>query len=246
MKKILVIGATSAIAEHCCRVWATRNDSLFLAARNAEKLETVAADLRIRGANRVAVAHFDALDIDDNGLRIIGAAKTALDGLDIVLIAHGTLSDEEACRTNTPLAMRELQINALSVLSILMTLANHFEAQGSGTIAVISSVAGDRGRASNYLYGSAKALVTTFASGLRQRLSGRGVHVLTIKPGFVDTPMTAQFPKGFLWTLPARVANSIVHAIDGKQDVLYVPWFWRYIMFVVRAIPERLFKKLGL
>jgi decaprenylphospho-beta-D-erythro-pentofuranosid-2-ulose 2-reductase len=246
VKKILVIGATSAIAEQCCRVWAARHDALFLAARNTDKLETMATDLRVRGADRVAVRRFDATDTDDQYLQIINAAEVELGGLDIVLIAHGTLANEQDCRTDTLMAMQEIQINALSVLSILVPLANHFEGKGSGTIAVISSVAGDRGRASNYLYGSAKALVTTFTAGLRQRLANRGVHVLTIKPGFVDTPMTASFPKGFLWVSPSSVARSILHAIDVKQDILYVPWFWRYIMFVIRSIPEWLFKKLRL
>jgi short-subunit dehydrogenase len=131
-------------------------------------------------------------------------------------------------------------------MTLSTVLAEYFAAQRRGVIAVISSVAGDRGRQSNYVYGAAKAAVTAFASGLRQKLFPRGVRVLTIKPGFVDTPMTAAFPKGILWASPQRVARDIVRAMDGGRAVLYTPWFWRPIMAVINSIPEAIFCRLRL
>jgi decaprenylphospho-beta-D-erythro-pentofuranosid-2-ulose 2-reductase len=155
------------------------------------------------------------------------------------LIAHGTLPDQGACQASFDTARREFEVNALSVLSLLTLAANRFEQQRSGTIAVISSVAGERGRQSNYLYGAAKGAVSLFLQGLRNRLSKSGVQVVTILPGFVDTPMTADFPKGPLWAQPDAVARDIVRAIEGGRDVLYTPWFWRWIMLIIRTIPER-------
>ena len=144
------------------------------------------------------------------------------------------------------MTLQEINTNALSVVALLTRVANHLAQQRSGTIAVISSVAGDRGRGSNYVYGSAKALVTAFLSGLRQRLGKVGVGVVTIKPGFVDTPMTAAFPKGPLWARPESVAQGIVKAIDRRSGTVYLPGFWWPIMFVIRAIPERVFLRLSL
>ncbi len=165
---------------------------------------------------------------------------------DTVLIAHGTLSDQKACEASVELTLREIDTNALSVVALLTRIANRLEQRRAGTIAVISSVAGDRGRGSNYVYGSAKALVTAFLSGLRQRLGKSGVGVVTIKPGFVDTPMTAAFAKGPLWASPEKVAKGIVRALDRRSDTVYLPGFWWTIMFIIRAIPERLFWRLSL
>jgi short-subunit dehydrogenase len=142
--------------------------------------------------------------------------------------------------------VHELTTNAVSVAAILTRVANRFEQRRAGTIVVISSVAGDRGRQSNYVYGSAKAMVTAFTSGLRQRLYGSGVAVVTIKPGFVDTPMTAAFPKGPLWAKPHKIAAGIVRAVDRSATVLYLPAFWRLIMLIIRLIPESIFRRLKL
>jgi len=233
------------MAEHCARLWAARGESLCLAARDPQRLETIRADLRVRGASAVHKLDFDAATMKD-GTALIEAAVRAMGGIDVALIAHGTLPDQAICEQDAAVALEHLQINALSVVELMRALADTFETQKSGTLAVISSVAGDRGRASNTLYGSAKAMVTAFASGLRQRLSKAGVVVLTIKPGFVDTPMTATFRKGLLWAQPATAAARIVLAIDRKFDVVYVPSFWWLIMNVIRHIPEPLFKKLPL
>jgi decaprenylphospho-beta-D-erythro-pentofuranosid-2-ulose 2-reductase len=245
MRKILIVGATSAIAQAAARIWAARGDALFLVARDLTRLESIAADLAVRGASRVDYAVTDATELGAHAA-VIERAADSLGGLDTALIAHGTLSDQAACQDSVPQMLAEINVNALSVASLLTLLANRFERQCGGTIAVISSVAGDRGRGSNYVYGSAKALVSAFASGLRQRLHRAGVAVVTLKPGFVDTPMTAAFPKGALWAQPARVAAGLVRAVDRRTPVAYLPGFWRPIMFLVRGIPERWFRGLRL
>jgi short-subunit dehydrogenase len=245
MRRILIFGATSALAEATARLFATGDNSFFLVARDAAKLEAVADDLRVRGAAQVAAAVADALEFDRHQT-VVKEACEALGGLDTVLIAHGTLPDQKSCEQSFETARREFEINALAVMSLLTHVANRFEGQGFGTIAVISSVAGDRGRRSNYVYGAAKGAVSIFMQGLRNRLHRRGVHVLTIKPGFVDTPLTAAFPKGFLWARPQQVARGIHEAIEKKKDVVYLPWFWSPIMVVIRGLPEVIFKRLRL
>ncbi|HEX5802659.1 MAG TPA: SDR family oxidoreductase [Azospira sp.] len=244
-QRILIVGAASAIAEAAARQWAGRGAALFLVARNATKLETIAADLRVRGASSVAVHVLDATDLAAHAA-MFDAALATLGGIDVALIAHGTLPDQKACEASVELTLKEIENNGLSVIALATRLANLLEAQGSGCIAVISSVAGDRGRQSNYVYGAAKGMVTRFLQGLRNRLAKRGVHVLTIKPGFVDTPMTAAFKKGALWAQPADVAHGIITAIDKGRDHVYLPGFWRLIMLVISHIPERIFKKLAL
>ncbi|MEO8672510.1 MAG: SDR family oxidoreductase [Tahibacter sp.] len=245
MRRILIIGATSAIAEATARLFAARGDALCLVARDSTRLKAIADDLGVRGAVRTATTTLDVTDFAAH-VAAIDLAERELGGLDTVLIAHGTLSDQAQCEQSVDRTRLEFDINALSVISLLTLLANRFEAQGHGTLAVISSVAGDRGRMSNYVYGAAKAAVSTFLSGLRQRLQKSGVNVLTIKPGFVDTPMTAQFPKGALWAKPEDVAKGIVRAIDRGRSEVYLPWFWRQIMFVIRHVPEFIFKRVSL
>jgi hypothetical protein len=246
MKKILVMGAGSAIAEATARVFAQRGDALFLVGRKADVLESMCADLRVRGAKAVGMHVMDANDFDGHEA-MLNAAESAWGGLDVVLIAHGTLGDQKACEASVAATLRELNTNGVSVVALLTRIASRFEQRRTGTIVVISSVAGDRGRQSNYVYGSAKALVTAFASGLRQRLYPLGVSVITIKPGFVDTPMTAAFPKGALWAKPQQIAAGIVNAVDrGSGTVLYLPWFWRTIMLIIRTIPETIFRRLKL
>jgi short-subunit dehydrogenase len=245
MRRILIFGATSAQAEATARLFAKDGSRFFLVARDPGKLAVVADDLRLRGAVKVAVAAADALDFERHPALVDEAFK-ALSGLDVVLIAHGTLPDQKSCEQSFAATRREFDINALGVMSLLIHVANRFERQGSGTIAVIGSVAGDRGRQSNYVYGAAKGAVSIFMQGLRNRLHSRRVHVLTVKPGFVDTPMTAAFPKGTLWARPQQVARGIYGAIEKKKDVVYLPWFWSPIMRVIRGLPEAVFKRLRL
>jgi decaprenylphospho-beta-D-erythro-pentofuranosid-2-ulose 2-reductase len=245
MQRVLIVGATSAIAEATARLFAQRGDTLFLAARNLQRMLATAEDLRLRGAAAVHTHVFDAQDLAACE-PLIEAAEAQMGTIDVSLIAHGTLSVQSACQTSTQLLQQEFVVNALSFMALATLLANKMEARGSGVIALISSVAGDRGRQSNYAYGSAKAAVSAFASGMRQRLFAKGVRVVTIKPGFVDTPMTAAFKKGALWASPATVAAAIVRAIDQGTPVLYVPWFWRPIMLIIRLVPEFVFRRLRL
>jgi decaprenylphospho-beta-D-erythro-pentofuranosid-2-ulose 2-reductase len=245
MRKVLIVGATSAIAEAVARIFAERGDALFLVGRNAAALADIAADLRVRGAKEVGSETLDANDLDAHE-PMLDRAEQHLGGMDTVLIAYGTLSDQKACELSAALTVQEIGNNAVSVAALLTHIAARFEQRRAGSIAVISSVAGDRGRQSNYVYGSAKALVTAFLSGLRQRLYKSGVAVITIEPGFVDTPMTAAFRKGLLWAKPQQVAAGIVRAIERSSTVVYLPAFWRPIMFMIRAVPESLFQRLKL
>ncbi|MEM1210270.1 MAG: SDR family oxidoreductase [Planctomycetota bacterium] len=245
MSKALIIGAHSAIATAVARRLAARGDTLYLVARDADRLADLAADLTTRGAAEVGFAELDVLDTDRHATAIAGAAE-ALGTIDLALIAHGTLPDQSACEADAELARRAFDVNAASVISLLTPLAERMAAQGGGTIAVISSVAGDRGRASNYVYGSAKAAVTAFTQGLRQRLTKAGVHVVTVKPGFVDTPMTADFSKGPLWASPETIARGVLRAVDRRQNTVYLPWFWRWIMTIICLVPEPIFKRLRL
>lgn len=245
MKKILIIGATSAIAEETARIWAQRGEKLFLVARSQQRLETISNDLCLRGSPQVK---YFCMDVNNFELHppMLEEAKKFLENIDIVLIAHGTLSKQKSCEQSVELTMQELKTNALSVIALLTLLANIFELQKKGTIAVISSVAGDRGRQSNYVYGSAKAMVTAYLSGLRQRLFKSGVAVVNIKPGFVDTPMTAEFKKGLLWSRPSVVAETIVKVCDKENNNVYVPKFWFFIMLIIKLIPVAIYNKIKL
>ncbi len=242
MKKVLIIGATSAIAEATARLFAKRGDKLFLLARNTEKLTVIARDLKVRGAKEVFTGSFDALDMEAHA-GLLDSAIAQMEGIDTVLIAHGTLPDQKNCEASAAETLSAMNINALSVISLLTHLGNVFEKQGAGSIAVISSVAGDRGRQSNYVYGAAKGTVSIFLQGLRHRLCKAGVHVLTVKPGFVDTPMTAEFPKGPLWAQPDQIASAIFKALEKKKSVIYTPGFWALIMLIVRLVPNWIFHK---
>jgi short-subunit dehydrogenase len=242
---MIIFGATSAIAEATAREFARRGDAFFLVARSQERLQALAADLTLRGASNVAVRSQDLRDAAAYE-EMIEQATTMLGGLDAALLAHGTLSDQKECENSTDRLLDELQTNAISVMMLCTHLANRFEAQKRGVIAVISSVAGDRGRRSNYAYGSAKAAVTAFTGGMRQRLSRSGVYVVTVKPGFVDTPMTAAFKKGILWASAESVAKDISRAMIKGTPVIYTPWFWRPIMWIIRSIPEFVFRRLSL
>ena len=217
--RVLILGASSAIAQAAARIWAARGAELVLVARNADKLAAVAADLQTRGGKTETIVH------DLNEARAFQPA-------DVVLLAHGVLTGPDT-----------LQTNLLGPVRILEQLAEQLEP--GACVAAISSVAGDRGRAKNGIYGASKAGLDAYLSALRQQLFRRGVRVLTIKPGFVDTPMTAGMPKSPLFASAASVGRGIVKAIDGRADVVYLPWYWRFIMLVVRMLPEALFKRMS-
>jgi short-subunit dehydrogenase len=244
-RTILVIGATSAIAHACSRQWAAPGTRFLLAGRNHARLAACAADLVARGAQ----ADTHVVDVADLAAHaaLWQRCEASFGAPDIALLAHGTLPDQSACELNPALAAREVSLNATSTIALLTALAPAMRARGAGRIAVITSVAGDRGRASNYVYGSAKAAVTTFCEGLRAALARYGVTVTDIRPGFVDTPMTAHLalPAALLRT-PEQIAPAIVAAIERGRAVAYAPWFWRWIMLAIRMLPRPLFHRLGL
>ena len=238
---VLIIGATSAIAEACARLWAP-GCRMHLVARNREKLETVATDLQSRGAT-VTLGLGDLRDLSQHAA-LIESAFATLGTVNRVLVAYGTLPDQPACEASVEATLDALLVNGTSVISLVTLVAQRLSAQGQGQLAVIGSVAGDRGRQSNYVYGAAKAAVATFLEGLTGRLRRQGVQVLTIKPGFVDTPMTAHFRKGILWAQPATVAQGIDRALRRGGTTVYVPGFWRWIMLVVVCIPQGIFVRM--
>jgi short-subunit dehydrogenase len=174
------------------------------------------------------------------------AADQALGGIDMALIAHGVLGDQDNAQADFTVAAAILHTNFLSAVSLITWLANYFEVRKRGTLAVISSVAGDRGRKSNYVYGASKGALNIFLDGVRNRIDRSGVHVLTIRPGFVATPMTAHLPKGPLFASPTKIAQGIIKAVKGRKDVVYVPAFWAPIMLIIRSIPQSIFKKMNL
>jgi len=244
-KRILVLGATSGIAEACIRLWAGQGDHLFLVARNAGRLAAVAADARTRGAGYVGTAVAD-LDRTEHHADLLAHAVNSLGGLDVAYLALGVLGDQSRAERNFAEAAQIAHTNYIAPVSILTWLANYCAQRRSGTIAVLSSVAGDRGRKSNYVYGSSKAALTAFVDGLRNRIDREGVRVMTIKPGPVKTSMTERMEKYKTFADVDKVAATIVKAIDRGQDIVYVPGDWRLKMAIVRAIPEVLFKKLNL
>lgn len=246
MKNILVVGATSAIAEAVARLYAAKHARFLLVGRDEERLAMIALDLGVRGAEQTHTRAWSAHDSDGIDA-LVSDAVEKLGRIDLVLIAYGSLPDQELCQQSRAASREAIETNLTSVVELLTPLANLMESQGSGTLAVLSSVAGNRGRQSNYVYGAAKAGVTVFLDGLRNRLFRSGVSAVTIKLGFVDTPMTAHIEtKGALWVAPKRAAKGIRHAIERRKHVAYVPWFWRPIMACIRLVPEFVFKRMRL
>lgn len=241
-KRVVALGATSAIAEATLRLLAEQGASFFLVARNGQKLAAVRDDLVTRGA---AAATAVVADLDDTAAHpaLLEQAAGALGGIDMALLAHGVLGDQAAGERSYAAAEAVLRTNFLSAVSLAGWLANYFEAENRGVLAVISSVAGDRGRKSNYIYGASKGGLNIVLDGLRHRLHGKGVQVLTIKPGFVATPMTAHLPPGPLFAQPAQVAKDIVKAVERGKSVVYTPPFWALIMLAVRNTPAFIFHK---
>jgi len=243
--RVLIVGATSAIAGETAKAYASDGGRLFLTGRNAPRLASVRDDLLVRGAAQVETAELDVARIPSHR-QVIDSAIAALGGLDVALIAHGTLPDQALCQQNVSETLDAIQVNFTGTVALLTLLANYFEVQRSGCIAVITSVAGDRGRQSNYVYGAAKGGVDRFLQGLRNRLFRSGVAVVTIKPGFVDTPMTVGMKKSLLFASARRVGLGIHRAIGRRRSVVYIPWFWRPIMAVIKCLPEDIFKRLQL
>jgi len=245
MPNILLVGATSAIAQALAHEFAARGATLVLWGRSPERLQTLGADLRIRWGGRVETETVDVNACEFHSAEF-NRAVMAVDGLDAAVICHGSLSNQEECERDFSKTEEQLRTNCLSVISLLTLSANYFQKRRKGTIVAISSVAGDRGRQSNYVYGTAKAALNVFLQGMRNRLYLSGVKVITVKPGFVATPMTGHLKKGVLFASPRRVGQDILRAIERGRPVVYTPWFWRYIMLIIKLIPETFFQRLKL
>ncbi|MBI1313983.1 SDR family oxidoreductase [bacterium] len=247
-ENVVILGAGSGIARAVAQRLAARGCRLLLCGRDADELERNAADLRVRHNASATAVPFDALDFDSHAPFWENCLQQCDGRINGVLLCFGTLPDQQQCQRETASLRHAFDVNLTAAASVLHPIAAHMESQKSGWLAVITSVAGDRGRQSNYVYGAAKAGLSTFLQGLRNRLQPSGVHVLTIKPGFVATSMTEGLldPKSPLVASPDAVARDIDRAIRKRRNVLYTPWFWRGILLVIRSIPESIFKRLKL
>lgn len=245
-KRALVLGAKSAIAQAIVWQLADEGYDFALAARDINQLDPFVADLKLQRECAVELIEFDALDW--KSLEQLPQRVEQHGGpFDLAVLVFGYLGDQQKTQQSTEEMLKVLNSNFTAAAVTLGHLANYLEQQDSGGGLIgISSVAGDRGRQSNFFYGAAKGGLTLFLQGLRNRLAPRGIHVLTVKPGFVDTPMTEGLEGLFLVAKPEKVASDIVRAYKKKKDVLYTPFFWRWIMLIIRSIPERVFKKLQL
>ncbi|WP_028101438.1 SDR family NAD(P)-dependent oxidoreductase [Pseudoduganella violaceinigra] len=244
-KSIVIVGATSAMAEHCARLWAASQPAaLTLLGRNLEKTEAVAADLRVRSPGSQVKA-LQANFSDPQQIRASVDAIAAAGVPDIVLIAHGSLPDQAACQDDLALAADALQVNGISPALFAEAFAGHMQRAGRGTLTILGSVAGERGRKSNYVYGAAKGLLTRYAEGLQHRLAGSGVNVVLVKPGPTATPMTAHLPQRGMASVES-VAAQIVAATAKGQPVLYTPGKWALIMLVIANLPRAIFNRMDI
>ena len=245
-KRIVIIGATSSIAEHCARIWAQQNSvELILVGRDQKKLEVVGADLLVRSP-KIKVETLVTDFIDPTAISKTVDSLFEAGPINIVLIAHGTLPSQEDCQNNLVINYSTLEINGISPALYAEAFAKHMAKLNQGSIAIIGSVAGDRGRKSNYVYGAAKGLVTRYAQGLQHRFAGTNVHVSLIKPGPTNTPMTASMKNSEKFASPEEVAKIITDGIDAKKTVIYAPAKWMLIMMIVRHLPGFLFNKLNI
>ncbi|MGO4706899.1 SDR family NAD(P)-dependent oxidoreductase [Microvirga sp. 2MCAF38] len=242
MQRIAIFGATSGIAAATARLWAERGERLVLVARDAEALASLAVEFSALGGD-VETIQADFADLSALGT-VADKAWNAFGGLDVAFIAYGFLPRQDLTETDPTALQESILLNFTSPAVLTNSLAPLFEAQKAGLIAVITSVAGDRGRRSNYAYGAAKGGLQRFLEGVRHRLHRSKVRVLDIRPGFVATKMTAHLPQGgALWVTAEKIAPSIVSAIDGKREVLYVPGFWRLILLLARVLPNVIFHR---
>jgi len=246
-KRIVIIGATSAIAEHCARLWVKEEAiDLTLVGRNAGKLERVAADLRVRSPQSVVQIR-EADFVDPRAIHEIVDGIIANGAVNTVLIAHGSLPDQDVCQKDLAANYEALLINGTSPALFAEAFAGHMQRENRGNLAIIGSVAGDRGRKSNYVYGAAKGMLTRYAQGLQHRLANTGVKVILIKPGPTDTPMTAHLKQqGGKLANVADVARVIVKAIGQGKATVYAPSKWALVMMIIRHLPNFIFNKLDI
>ena len=242
MSSLVVFGATSAIAQAYLNRVSKRYDSITVVARNEKHLAQVVAHLQVISRATVSSLLWDLAD-EKSHSELLQKIDSKME---TVLICYGELGNQEKCIQDTEYARQQFRLNGTSVISLSAQVAKVLIRQQSGVLAVVGSVAGDRGRSSNYYYGAAKAAVDAFLSGLRADVLRAGVRVVTVKPGFVDTPMTRDFKKGLLWAKPEKVAIDMDRAISGHAEILYTPWFWRYVMLIIKCLPEKVFKRLSI
>ena len=240
---VLILGATSRIAQRIARDYAHAGEPVFVAARDGDEASRIAADLRVRHGVEVGAAAFDARDFDSHPALVARAAEL-LGGIDIAIVAFGDMGEQSASEADFARALSVIEVNYTGAVSVCEAVAKHMSERGRGSIVGITSVAGERGRASNYFYSSAKGGFALYLQGLRSRLHRRGVHVLTVKLGFIDTPMTYGLKTRIPIASPESASKAIVKAVRRRRDTIYYPGFWRFVMFAVRLIPERLFKRL--
>lgn len=244
-KRIVIIGATSAIAEHCARIWLEKQPAdLILVGRDAQRIERVATDLKVRSPEseiQIVKAEF----LKPEAINATVETIVQPDNVDVVLIAHGSLPDQTDCQDDLKACREALDVNGISPVLYAEAFAKAMEKANHGTIALIGSVAGDRGRKSNYVYGAAKGLVTRYAQGLQHRFAGSRVKVVLIKPGPTDTPMIAHLKgKGAKLALVEDVAKQIVEGVELGKPVIYAPGKWWLIMMIIRHLPSFVFNKL--
>jgi len=245
MKRVIILGATSGIALEVQRQLAARACELLVVARSPERLAELRADLLVRGAPRVLTYPADLASISQHQ-EVFAYAASAFPDFDTVFLAYGSMHDQKIAATSVAVLSEELQVNFVSAAAVLTLFAADLNGRRTGCLAAISSVAGDRGRRSNYVYGSGKGGLSLFLEGLRSRLYPSGVHVITVKPGPVRTPMTDQLPNSRHFADPRKVARDIARALERRSpDILYTPGIWRYIMLVIRLIPEAIMKRLS-
>ena len=244
-KNILVIGSNSAIAKAFIKRNAQEGVQFSLISRDRAKLEVFKNHMEVVSNAKFKIYSFDINQISEQN-KILDEISISNENIDVVLIASGTLPDQEKCEKDLLECEFQLKNNFVSIACFLNLIAKTLKKQKNGTIAVISSVAGDRGRGSNFIYGAAKSALSTYLSGLRAKLFKFNIQVIDIKPGFVDTPMTESFKKGVLWASPEKIAKDIDRAIIQKKDFIYTPFFWKFIMLIIRSIPEKIFKRLSL
>jgi len=244
-KRIVIVGATSAIAEQCARLWVAQSPvDLVLVARNVNKADVIASDLKARSPGSV-IEVWQADFLDSASIKNLVNTIAQDKAVDIALIAHGSLPNQKGCEQDLELNQSTLQLNAVSPVLFAEAFAMHMEKTNSGTLALIGSVAGDRGRKSNYVYGAAKGLVTRYAQGLQHRFANTGIKVVLIKPGPTDTPMTSHLKKsGANLASLDCVAEEIVSSIESGKRVLYTPKKWSVIMMIIRHLPHFVFKRL--
>jgi decaprenylphospho-beta-D-erythro-pentofuranosid-2-ulose 2-reductase len=245
LKKVVILGATSGIALEVERLLARKGAELLLVARSAERLADLQADLTLRGAKQVQTFAADLSSIPAHAA-VFSFARRSFAGFDTVLLAYGSMHEQKESEASIDSLLEELHVNFVSAAALLSMFAADLELRRSGCLACITSVAGDRGRRTNYIYGSAKGGLALFLQGLRSRLHPAGVRVITIKPGPVQTPMTDHLPNASRFAAPRVVARDIVCALEqGGPDVLYTPKIWRFVMTAVEHIPESIFKRLS-